>query len=113
MRIKEMDKKIKKAVKISRMMTKKNFEYLKDNTDPLKTVKTAQGKVDFKISKTLRTYYEEFLNKVNCYETTFYEIELLSQELTRLMDKVKYLIRLQKLRVSWRANLVNWRRYAQ
>ena len=89
-RVKELDKKVQKTIKIGRMMTKKNFEYLKTDSDPIKTVKTVKGKIDLKISKTIRTYYEEFLNKINCYETTFQEIVVLSEELTRLMDKVTY-----------------------
>jgi len=92
MRVKEMDKKIKKAIKIDRMMTKRNFEYLKSQDNPIKTIKTSNGKIDFKISKTVRTYYEEFLNKINCFETIFQEIEILSQELTKLIDKVRSLI---------------------
>ena len=101
MRVKEMDRKIKKAIKIDRMMTKRNFEYLKTGDDPIKTVKTAKGKIDFKISKTVRSYYEEFLNKINCFETTFGEIEILSQELTKLMDKVgKVITRQQKSRAD-------------
>jgi hypothetical protein len=113
MRVKEMDRKIKKAIKIDRMMTKRNFEYLKTGEDPIKTVKTSQGKIDFKISKTVRSYYEEFLNKINCYETTFQEIEILSGELTKLMDKVgRSNNRQQKSRVVWKRNSVNWRRYA-
>jgi hypothetical protein len=88
LRVKETDKKLKKMMKIDRMMTKKNFEYLKDKDNALKTVKSSKGKIDFKISKTVRSYFEEFLCKVNCYESTFQEIEVLSQELTRLMEKV-------------------------
>lgn len=88
MRVKELEKKLKKACKIDRMMSKRAFEYLKGKEDPLRTVKSAKGRVDLKISKTVRKYYEEFLNKVNCFETTFQEIELLGLELTKLMDKV-------------------------
>ena len=88
MRVKEMDKKIKKNIKIDRMMTKRNFEYLKEKDDPLKTVKSSKGKIDMKISKIVRKYFEEFLNKINCFETTFQEMELLGLELVKLMDKV-------------------------
>lgn len=91
MRVKEMDKKIKKTMKIDRMMTKKNFEYLKVKENPLKSIKTEKGEIDLKISKTVRNYYEEFHSKVNCFETTFQEIEILATELTKLMEKVKKL----------------------
>lgn len=88
MRVKELEKKLKKSGKIERMMGKKAFEYLKAKEPPLKNVKVARGSIDLKISRTLRRYYEEFLGKVNCFETTFQEVELLATELTRLMDKV-------------------------
>lgn len=96
MRVKEMDKKIKKTIKIDRMMTKRNFEYLKGKDDPLKTVKSSKGKIDMKISKIMRTYFEEFLNKINCFETTFQEMELLGQELVKLMDKVRNYFKLNQ-----------------
>ena len=89
MRVKELEKKLKKTNKIDRMMSKKGFEYIKSKENPLKSVKVAKGRIDLKISKTMRKYYEEFLNKINCFETTFQEIELLGLELTKLMDKVR------------------------
>lgn len=88
MRVKELEKKLKKSSKMERMMSKRAFEYLKPKDEPLKTIKSAKGRVDLKISKTMRKYYEEFLNKINCFETTFQEIELLGLELTKLMEKV-------------------------
>jgi len=111
MRVKEIQKKIKKTIKIDRMMTKRNFEYLKDKSEALKSVKSSKGKIDFKISKTVRTYFEEFLCKINCFESTFQEIELLSSELVRLMDKVS-LTRLPRSRTDWRRSSTSSRKSA-
>lgn len=88
MRSKDLNKKIKKRIKITRGMSKRNFEYLKEKKSALKTIKGDKGTFDLKISRLIRKYTNEFVGKVSCFESTFADIEKLGLEYHQALGKV-------------------------
>ena len=90
LRSKDLNKKIKKRIKITRSMSKKNFEYLKDKKAALKSIKGQKGTFDIKISSLIRKYFTEFGSKMSCFENTFAELEKLGIEYKQALNKVFY-----------------------
>ena len=88
MRSKEFEKKLKKKITFTRNITKKQFEYFTNKEEPFRNIKHSDGKVELKISKTVRQYFDQFLSKVNCFENVFSELEQLGIELNKYMEKV-------------------------
>lgn len=92
-------------------MSKRNFDFLKPKENPLMGLKVSSGFIDLKISKTVREYYTEFLSKITCYENSFQEIEILSHEMIKLMDKVLSVNRLLLFLKSHKeicVSLISW-----
>lgn len=89
-RSKEFEKSLKKKNIFQRNITKKQFEYLSNKQEAFQNLKHTDGKVELKISKTLRLYFEQFLSKMSCFENAFVELELLGNDLIKYMNKVIY-----------------------